>query len=224
MLEGTSSTTLPCCTDVGFAHDVRSSNDSRDSLDAMMTRYASGEDGVFERLYALLAPRLYRFCLRLAPRRYEADDCFQETLLKLHRARATYLPGANVLHWTFAIARSVYVSRLRYWRSRPEALGLARDIAEGYDGHAVTAHAETPEAELAAQHLHMTLTAELNAMSEKNRVAYILMKEENLTAKEAAAVLGTTPDVVRQRAHRAYGRLRAALIGAGWGEQDVDAI
>ena len=125
-------------------------------------------------------------------------------ILKLHRARATYLPGANVLHWTFAIARSVYVSRLRYWRSRPEALGLARDIAEGYDGHAVTAHAETPEAELAAQHLHMTLTAELNAMSEKNRVAYILMKEENLTI--------VSPDAGGAERARAYAkRLDAEL-------------
>jgi len=48
-------------------------------------------------------------------------------------------------------------------------------------------------------------------MSEKNRLAYILLKDEGLSAKEAAAILGTTPAVVKQRAHRAYERLRAAL-------------
>jgi RNA polymerase sigma-70 factor (ECF subfamily) len=195
-----------------------------DPLSAMMLRYASGEDLVFERLYELLAPRLYRFCLRLASRPHEADDCFQETLLKLHRARATYLPGANVLHWAFAIARSVYLSRLRYWRRRPETLGAARDVAEetGSDGSWI--HDTTPEAELCAQNLQAVLATQLQAMSEKNRVAYVLMKEENLSAKEVAAILGTTPEVVRQRAHRAYEQLRATLKGAGWGDQDVEAV
>jgi RNA polymerase sigma-70 factor (ECF subfamily) len=195
----------------------------KDPLSTMMLRYASGEDQVFERLYELLAPRLYRFCSRLASRQHEADDCFQETLLKLHRARATYLPGANALHWVFAIARSVYLSRLRYWRRRPETVGSARDVAEEKGSDGSWAHDATPEAELAAQHLHTALAAELQGMPEKNRVAYILMKEENLTAKEAAAILGTTPEVVRQRAHRAYEQLRATLRSAGGGDQDVEA-
>ena len=55
-------------------------------------------------------------------------------------------------------------------------------------------------------------------MSEKNRVAYVLLKEENLSAREAAAVLGTSVDVVKQRAHRAYQTLKSALNSAGWSE------
>lgn len=80
-------------------------------LSALMDSYANGNDVVFEPLYALLAPRLYRFCLRLTARRADADDCFQETLLKLHRARATYVQGANALCWAFAIARSLTAAR-----------------------------------------------------------------------------------------------------------------
>ena len=113
-----------------------------------MERYARGEDRVFEQLYRLLAPRLYRFCMRLAPSVAEADDCFQETFLKLHRARATYVTGANPLYWAFAIARSVYLSRLRYWRRRPEHLGATRDIAEAGE---LQTHEATPESEVAAQ-------------------------------------------------------------------------
>jgi RNA polymerase sigma-70 factor (ECF subfamily) len=59
-------------------------------------------------------------------------------------------------------------------------------------------------------------------MSEKNRVAYVLLKEEGLSVREAAAVLGATTAVVRQRAHRAYIQLRSALSAAGWGEYDDD--
>jgi RNA polymerase sigma-70 factor (ECF subfamily) len=183
--------------------------DGTDSPNSLMERYANGEDQVFEHLYREVAPRLYRFCRRLALHQPEIDDCFQETFLRIHRARATYAPGANVLHWAFAIARSVYLSRLRYWRRRPERLGDANDIADCDALH--SCDAATPEAEVVAADLLEVATAELSRMSEKNRAAYLLLREEGLTAKEAAEILGTTTDVVRQRAHRAYEQIRTAL-------------
>jgi RNA polymerase sigma-70 factor (ECF subfamily) len=179
-----------------------------------MARYAAGDDGVFEAIYQGLEAPLYRFCLRLAARRHEADDLFQETFFKMHRARATYAPGANVLHWSYAIARSLYLSRMRYWRRRPEWLGPANDVSELEDIH-VDAES-TPEAELIADRLLDVVVAELRKMSEKNRSAYVLMREEGLSAADAAAVLGTTVDGVKQRAHRADQQIKSALSDAGW--------
>jgi DNA-directed RNA polymerase specialized sigma24 family protein len=83
--------------------------------------------------------------------------------------------------------------------------------------------AEAPEAEVAAKDLLDVVTLELSRMSEKNRTAYVLLKEEGLSAKDAAALLGTTADVVKQRAHRAYEQLRSALGEAGWGESSYVA-
>jgi RNA polymerase sigma-70 factor (ECF subfamily) len=192
-----------------------------DQLGQLMNRYAKGEDGVFEELYRLLAPRVYRFCSRLALHQQEADDCFQETLLRIHRARATYLEGADTLPWAFAIARSVYLDRLRYRRRRPEDLGSANDVAEEERLHADVRY--SPEAAMRARDLQELVTLELSRMSEKNRVAYVLVKEEGLSIKETAAVLGTTAAVVRQRAHRAYTQLRTALRAAGWPQAGDDA-
>jgi RNA polymerase sigma-70 factor (ECF subfamily) len=191
-------------------------NRRADPLGQLMERYAAGDDGAFEPLYAELSGPLYRFCLRLALRRPEADDLFQDTFFKLHRARATYAPGSNALHWSYAIARSLYISNIRYWRRRPEELGPSNDIAERDDFH--IDGASTPESEVVAEHLLDVVSEELTRMSEKNRVAYVLLKEEGLSAKDAAALLGTTTDVVKQRAHRAYQQLRSALDAAGWKE------
>ena len=193
---------------------------SADQLGHLMGRYAKGDDGVFEELYRLLAPRVYRFCSRLATHQEEADDCFQETLLRIHRARATYLEGADTLPWAFAISRSVYLDRLRYRRRRPEDLGSANDVAEGERLHADDRY--SPEAAVRVRDLQEVLTRELGRMSEKNRIAYVLLKEEELSVKEAAAVLGTTATVVRQRAHRAYTQLRTALGAAGWQQAGDD--
>ena len=180
-----------------------------DMPSALMDRYAKGEDHVFESLYRLMAPRLYRFCLRLAALKSEADDVFQETFLRLHRARATYVSGANPLHWAFAIARSVYLDRLRYRRRRPEELGATCDAVDDKDLQSDEQYG--PEAEAHTRDLVRIVTHELNRMSEKNRMAYILLREEGLSVKEAAALLGTTADVVKKRAQRAGEQLRSAV-------------
>jgi RNA polymerase sigma-70 factor (ECF subfamily) len=190
-------------------------------LGDLMDRYANGDDAVFDELYDLIAPRLFRFCLRLTMRAAEAEDCFQETFLKLHRARGTYASGSSALHWAFAIARSVYLTRLRYWRRRPEELGHHEDALEC--DTSVPADPTSPEDQITAMHMLETVTLELNKMSEKNRMAYVLLKEEYLSAKEAAALLGTSTEVVKQRAHRAYEQLRAALAAAGWREHGTGA-
>ncbi len=205
---------------VGF---LRSCMDAEvKQLDELMQRYARGDDNAFEALYQLLAPRLYRFCMRLSAHRSDADDLLQDTFLRLHRARATYLPGAVTLHWAFAIARSASLDRHRYRRRRPETTGAASDVAE--DGVLSAHDAYRPEAELLANELRLLVTRELEKMSEKNRIAYILLREEGLMVKEAAAVLGTTADVVKQRAHRACEHLRRAVGAAGWKEQSHEAF
>src|SRR5579859_7871479 len=97
-------------------------SDDNAALNAAMERYASGDDSAFDRLYALLAPRLWPFCLRLTARRVEAEEVVQEAFLRLHRARATYVAGSTALHWAYAIARSAYLDRLRWKKRRPEEI------------------------------------------------------------------------------------------------------
>src|SRR6266850_1304915 len=109
----------------------KGSNDP--ASDEAMTRYARGEGGAFDELYAFLSPRLYPFCLRLTGRKAEADDVFQESFLKLHCARASYIPGSNVLHWAYAVTRSVYLDRLRRIKRRPEDLATNEDLAISVD-------------------------------------------------------------------------------------------
>jgi RNA polymerase sigma-70 factor, ECF subfamily len=198
----------------------RTMESEAERLDGLMRRYACGEDGIFEELYGLMAPRLFRFCSRLALRRQESEDLFQETMLRVHRARATYRPGANVMYWAFAISRAAHLDRLRYRRRRPEDLGSQKDVA-GQD-RLRSDEQHSPEAAVRARDLHALVALELARMSEKNRAAYVLLKEEGLSAREAAAVLGTSTAVVKQRAHRAYEHLRAALGAAGWKEDGDD--
>jgi RNA polymerase sigma-70 factor (ECF subfamily) len=192
-----------------------------DELSELMRSYATGKNSSFERLYTLLAPRLNRFCRRLTRDRTEAEDILQETFLRLHRARATYISGANPLYWAFAIARSVYLDRFRYRSRRPEDVGSQSDIAE--DNALQADDHYRPDAALQAYALWDVITLQLQKMSEKNRIAYVLLREEGLSVNEAAALLGTTEAAVKQRAHRAYEQLRNAISAAGWEKDDHDS-
>jgi RNA polymerase sigma-70 factor (ECF subfamily) len=178
-----------------------------------MERYAAGDDSAFDALYRLLSSRLYGFCLRLTRRRPEADDLLQETFLKLHRSRATYAPGSTALHWTYAIARSVYLDRLRYQKRRPEA--PVGETGEGPSPFDVAGDdSSSPEALARAREWVAVIDRVLKNLPENQRAAYVLLKEEDLSVKDAAAVLGATPMAVKLRAHRAYEAIRAALAEA----------
>src|SRR5262245_63326335 len=81
--------------------------------DAAMERYAAGDDAAFEALYDALADRLYAYVRRHVPDPHVCDDLVQETFLRMHRARGTFMTGAAVLPWAFAIARRLVVDRVR---------------------------------------------------------------------------------------------------------------
>jgi RNA polymerase sigma-70 factor (ECF subfamily) len=178
-----------------------------------MQRYACGDNGAYSEVYAQLAPPLHRFCLRLCAGTPEADDLLQETLLKLHRARASYRPELNPLHWGYAIARSAYVDRLRRRKARPEAQPLLKpqqDAAQASD---------SPEAELRAVQLKDAIVATLSLQPEAARTAYILVRLQGVSIGDAAGVLGTSADAVKQRVHRVAEALRHSLQSQGL---DVD--
>lgn len=184
-----------------------------DTLDSAMTRYAAGDDSTFDALYRLLGPRLYAFCLRLTRRRTDADDLFQETFLKIHRSRATFVARASAVHWAFAVARSVHLDRLRYRKRRPESLAETEEGLSTFTS--VTSNEGSPEEHARAKELMQVVDGVLRELPETQRAAYVLLREEGLSVAEAAGVLGATPTAVKLRAFRAYEAIRGALQAAG---------
>lgn len=176
--------------------------EGRSRADEAMDRYASGDDAAFGEVYDEVAPRVYGFLLRQTRDAAHAEDVLQQTMLQMHRARATFLEGAAVLPWALAIARRLAVDAHR--RRRREVLGVEADEERA-------GHAHDGEAHAVAAQTAQRLRAELERLPEAQRVAFQLVKDEGLSMAEAAAVLGTTVTAVKLRAHRAYQALRAAL-------------
>ena len=176
------------------------------AVDLAMDRYARGEDGAFSEVYDVLAPRLLRYLTRQTRDVARAEDLVQQTLLRIHRARGRFFPGAAVVPWAMAIARRLLIDDLRH--RKDERLQRSLEDEPGADpaDPAPTAVDLVVASELAAR-----LRRELAKLPPAQREAFELIKQDGLTLAEAAAVLGTTVTAVKLRAHRAYQALRLAL-------------
>jgi RNA polymerase sigma-70 factor (ECF subfamily) len=175
----------------------------RAEVDIAMERYAAGDDAAYALVYDALAPRLYGYLVRQTREAARAEDILQQTLLQIHRARSSFIPGAEVMPWAFAIARRLLVDSVR--RGRRELLSP--------DGEPDPGPSREPGADEIAQahQLARRLELELSKLPPAQRVAFELVKNEGLSMAEAAQVLGTTVAAVKLRAHRAYEALRLAL-------------
>ena len=138
----------------------------------------------------------------------------QQTFLQIHRARGSFIPGAPVMPWAYAIARRLMIdsARRRRVERRLFSDAPADDDRMTYEPTAATAAADDV---LDARRLERRVQQRLDALPEAQRTAYQLVKQEGLSLKGAAEVLGTSVTAVKLRTHRAYQALRAVLREEG---------
>lgn len=193
---------------------VRRVNASVNAADAAMERYSNGDEAAFAELYDAVAPRLLGFLRKAMRDDCAAEDLMQQTLLQMHRARGSFIPGAAVMPWAFAIARRLIIDSAR--RRRVERRIFSDTPA---DDDQVTfrpaAAMATADDLLHARRLELRVQRRLESLPETQRTAYRLLQQEGLSLKGAAEVLGTSVSAVKLRAHRAYEALRAVLREAG---------
>jgi RNA polymerase sigma-70 factor (ECF subfamily) len=179
----------------------------------LMQRYCEGDAAAFRALYALLAPRLYGYLVRMTRDRAIADDLLQATFLKVHRARAAYVLGADPVPWIYAIAHRTFLDEAR--RSKRAVVGVAREDELPDLPAQITGEADGAAADPGADpELARAALAALDNLPPQQREAVVLTKLDGKSIAEAAEIAGTTPGAMKVRAHRAYVALRKALGAA----------
>ena len=183
----------------------RASREGEGAIDALMNRYAQGDDAAFAELYALMAPRLRGFLVRLTGSVGLADELGQEVFLRLHRSRGAFAEGAAALPWMYTLARNVFFDHQRQRKVR--SVVVADD--DGMDQHADAMERRPDQVALARDTLAVVKDT-LASLPIAQREAFVLLRFEGLSVAEAALVLGTTESSVKARAFRAYEALRSA--------------
>lgn len=171
-----------------------------EGLEALMMRYQRADGDAAATLIERVSPQLRRFFMAQAASRGYAGDLVQETWLRIHASRHTHRPGEPVLPWIYAIARHVRVDSYRKVRrvesreqqveTLPEYAMRAKPEARGPD-----------------------LEEVLGALPESQREVIVMLKVSGMSLEEVARATSSSVGSVKQKAHRAYEKLRAMLSG-----------
>src|SRR5579872_747194 len=168
------------------------------NLDRWMERYQQADPEAPAALVHALSPALLRFFKNQVATREQANDLLQEAWLRIHRVRHTYRPGEPVLPWIYAIARRVRVDGYRRTR-RITLHEIAMEVLPD-----VPARAE-------ARNPGPTFDTLVAALPDAQREVVTMLKVGGLTLDEVARATSSTVGAVKQKAHRAYERLRKLL-------------
>jgi RNA polymerase sigma-70 factor, ECF subfamily len=165
------------------------------NLETLMARYQQGDFDAATLLIEAFSPQLYRFFLAQAQSRNDADDLLQETWLRVHRVRHTYRAGEPAPPWFYAIARHV---RVDHYRKSMRASAGARQWEER------AVYAAPPDA-------RNDLDALLAPLSASQREVLEMLKVAGMSLEEVARATSSTVGSVKQKAHRAYKKLRETM-------------
>ena len=170
-----------------------------DNIEMLMARYQQGDSSAASVLIHRVSPQLHRFFEAQSFSRVDADDLLQETWLRIHRVRHTYRPGEPALPWFYSIARHIRVDHYRKSiRTVARNQSLEAESIPASPGHDA---AEQGDA----------LTALLAPLSPAERETIVMLKVTGMSLEEVARATSSTVGSVKQKAHRAYKKLRTIL-------------
>lgn len=189
-----------------------SGNSALESFEELMVKYQQADYAAATALIERLSPQLHRFFLvQVVSSRY-ADDLLQETWLKIHEARHTYRPAEPVLPWIYAIARHVRVDSYRKVR-RVEMREQQVDILPEYAMRQAGTMQRGPD-----------LESLLGSLPDSQREVIAMLKISGMTLDEVARATSSSTGSVKQKAHRAYEKLRGVLTALGYGKAAAGGI
>jgi RNA polymerase sigma-70 factor (ECF subfamily) len=185
--------------------------DDRDARDLrwsrLMAAAQAGDRRAYEDLLRECLPLLRQICRARLRDATEAEDAVQDTLLTIHRARASYDASRPFRPWLVAITERRALDRIRA-RGRRAGREAALDLAAELPAPEASA-----DAALDANHAAARLRDAVQDLPPSQRTALGLTKLQDLTLQEASARSGMSIGAIKVATHRAVQTLRRRLTG-----------
>ncbi|MFM7148997.1 MAG: RNA polymerase sigma factor [Gemmataceae bacterium] len=180
-----------------------------------MLRVREDEPGAFEELVERFQQRLVSVMTHLVGRGHEAEDLSQDVFLRVYQARKRYHPQSRFSTWLFTIANNLALNHLRS-RQRKSAVPIQSTSESGshmelFSNKALHDPGTGPMQKIQKNELAERIQSALSSLGEKQRMAVILNKFEDMSYAEIAEVMGMTVKAVKSLLSRARVNLRTAL-------------
>jgi RNA polymerase sigma-70 factor (ECF subfamily) len=178
----------------------------------LMLDVKAGDDASFNLLLQKYRTPLINFLYRMVRNTATAEDLAQEVFLRVYRARKQYSPSAKFTTWLFRIATNLALNSVRDNRHRQMDVSIDAPVEEE-----AAAPLQLPTREMRIdEHMIERDRAEfirraIAALPEKQRVAVLLHKYEEMDYAEIAKILECSESALKSLLFRAYETLRVQL-------------
>ena len=186
----------------------------RDPDIRLMLRVRDDDPVAFAELVELYQHRLITVMHHLVGNKEEAEDLAQEAFLRVYRVRKKYRPRAKFSTWLFTIANNLALNTLRRRQRKPAVRLNVRDsgpLGPRPAEQLVRDRASQPGAHLQEKELAAVIQQALHGLNERQRMAVVLNKFEDMNYAEIAEVMELSTKAVKSLLSRARENLRLVL-------------
>jgi RNA polymerase sigma-70 factor (ECF subfamily) len=147
---------------------------------------------------------VYNTCFNLIGNSQQAEETVQDVFFQVHKSAGSFRHRSKVSTWIYRIAVNRSLNVIRHNKRTRWIKSLAAEEIE-------EARGKEPDKLLEKKEMKDLIKAAVNALPEKQRVAFILNKYENLSPGEIAEILHISTNSVEVRIHRAKINLQKKL-------------
>lgn len=173
----------------------------------------TGSNLVFERGVRPHFDRLYRLAWRLTGSKAEADDLFQELLIKAFDRLDDIVDLEQPGPWLCRVMYNLFIDQHR--RFARQRLQVVEEGQLPGRGIADLPGSNDPVADNERAERFQQLDSALSQLSEEHRIIVLLHDTEGYKLKEIQELTGVPIGTVKSRLHRARARLREILEADG---------
>ena len=176
---------------------------------------SAANNQTFERLVRPHFDRLYRLAWRLTGSKAEAEDLFQELLIKVFGKLDDLVQIEEPGSWLCRVMYNLFIDeQRRFKRRRLMTVEEGQLAGDGIAGFAGPGEGE-PDYDNQRIEKIKRLDAALGKLSDEHRIVVLLHDTEGYKLSEIQELTGTPVGTIKSRLHRARARLREILTADG---------
>jgi RNA polymerase sigma-70 factor (ECF subfamily) len=183
------------------------SNEFHESDEVLMRLVAVGDDAAFRRLVERHQSLVISTVTRMIGPA-DAEDLAQHVFLNVWKSAPRWRPDAKFTTWLMTIAKRLVFNESRR-RGRARLIPQTKEADEEQSEHPDSTPG--PDRQLLAEELHGVIEAALASLPEKERLAVVLRRYEEMPYEEIATILSVSLPALKSLLFRARNSLREKL-------------
>ena len=173
----------------------------------LIERASGGDPAAFNRLMEMHEKRMYAVALRMCGNREDAQDCLQESMLRVYRAIGGFKGQSSFGTWVYRITMNTCLDELRRKKNK-QSTSLDNMLDQGWSP---TDDSASPEKQAIQSEMRKSISKSIQELPEDMRSVIIMRDVHGYSYDEIAEMLNVNVGTIKSRISRGREKLREKL-------------